>query len=462
MNKSNIYFNLVIIILCFSNMLSGQITGKNWISQLPQSMKNKSIASITIPGTHDSGTKNLPIAFGTQYSSIEEQLNFGVRFLDIRLNNGLFIAHGVAPDPSQPFSSVLNTCSNFLKKNPNEFIIMSVKEETTVSLPAWALLMTTEITSNKNLFYDLNNKKIPTINEAKGKIVLLSRFSNPDAGIRFDVSDNTPDDEIGKNGNTIYVQDRYDIDLQQSYRKEAIVKDFLKKAASNSNEDALFINFTSAVGSLYGLPNPKKLADEDINPFLMKELDTQGRNRYGCILMDCINADHAKKIYENNFPISLGEPITDVIGVSRGSKSTADSDVRGMESKGWKLFKGQNNKAVDFNAGASGHHIYILYKTGSGTPLTGLKAYIRESSMSKTSNFVLSCDDGAMTDFNNDAGGKYIYLEKIRNSGEEPIRKLGVANFSTASNLVKEENGASANFNRGIEKGDNIYLKIYK
>jgi 1-phosphatidylinositol phosphodiesterase len=50
--------------------------------------KDISLSKINIPGSHDAMTKNvdlLPFVASTQAYSIEEQLNAGIRYFDIRV-----------------------------------------------------------------------------------------------------------------------------------------------------------------------------------------------------------------------------------------------------------------------------------------------------------------------------------------------------------------------------------------
>ncbi|WP_457323325.1 dockerin type I domain-containing protein, partial [Roseateles sp. P5_E11] len=110
----------------------------------------KKLTELSLPGTHDSGTFHGvggPIA-QTQTMTIREQLDSGIRYLDIRLkyydllalqdcnqyyqssNCALLVFHG-GVDMFLPFESgVLQPTVAFLKSNPSELVIMSVVMET--------------------------------------------------------------------------------------------------------------------------------------------------------------------------------------------------------------------------------------------------------------------------------------------------------------------------------------------
>ncbi len=106
------------------------VSAWNWVEGQDNT---KLLSEISIPGTHDSGARYEPIA-GTakcQNLTISDQLNNGIRFLDIRcrhIDNAFAIHHGSIYQHLN-FDDVLNACFGFMGSHPGETIIMSVKEE---------------------------------------------------------------------------------------------------------------------------------------------------------------------------------------------------------------------------------------------------------------------------------------------------------------------------------------------
>jgi len=101
-----------------------------WMKRLPDS---RNINELSIPGTHDSGALHSigDVAGKCQSITIENQLNIGVRFLDIRLqlkNDELVVVHSFV-DQRLSFSKVLYQITRFIKDNPSEFLIISLKED---------------------------------------------------------------------------------------------------------------------------------------------------------------------------------------------------------------------------------------------------------------------------------------------------------------------------------------------
>ena len=159
-----------------------------WMKAFPD---NAPLSTLSIPGTHNSPThhKALP-SVRCQAVSLEEQMKNGVRFFDIRLqpkkpgnpkSDDLSLVHGAFPislTSPKKFRPLLNQVLEFLGKNPSETLIMSLKREGTGNTTDEQLA---------NILHDhyINPRKwwiqprIPTLGEARGKIVLMRRFALP-------------------------------------------------------------------------------------------------------------------------------------------------------------------------------------------------------------------------------------------------------------------------------------------
>ena len=153
---------------------------------------NKYLDELSIPGTHDSGTCSVDNDTEPQSSQakcqqdyIPTQLLEGIRYFDIRLgrndeNGDPGIDHGrcylLKKDGGfMHLSNVIDYFKTFLNENPSEALIMLASrgndEATDESVTtAFAKVMH----DNPDLFY--TSSRIPTLNEVRGKIVLLRRF----------------------------------------------------------------------------------------------------------------------------------------------------------------------------------------------------------------------------------------------------------------------------------------------
>lgn len=168
---------------------SSYVDGPCWMKYVDD---NKYLDELSIPGTHDSGTCSVDNDTEPQSSQakcqqdyIPTQLLEGIRYFDIRLgrndeNGDPGIDHGrcylLKKDGGfMHLSDVIGYFKTFLNENPSEALIMLASrgndEATDESVTtAFAKVMH----DNPDLFY--TSSRIPTLNEVRGKIVLLRRF----------------------------------------------------------------------------------------------------------------------------------------------------------------------------------------------------------------------------------------------------------------------------------------------
>ncbi|CFQ84530.1 phosphatidylinositol diacylglycerol-lyase [Yersinia frederiksenii] len=227
---------------------------QTWMSHLNDSTL---LSQISIPGTHDSASFNINISGGgftqTQSWNIEEQLDNGVRFLDARcrLIEDVFTMHHGAIFLKQQFGDILKICVDFLIHNPSEFIILSVKQEHTTenSIKKFHEVMRKRYLKHYgNVFY-LENK-IPKINEVRGKIILLRRYSGDNIGINATPWKDDTSFKIKNSHFNIHVQDHYaGYNALNIHFKRKFVAALLSEAKNKRAQD-LFINFLSVSGLL--------------------------------------------------------------------------------------------------------------------------------------------------------------------------------------------------------------------
>lgn len=274
----------------------------SWMSGLQD---NISISKISIPGTHDSGARvDAPVVSGTaktQDLSIAEQLNAGVRFLDIRcrhIDNAFTIHHG-AIYQNLNFDDVLNACYAFLNSHPSETIIMSVKEEYDASNTTRSFEQTFDSYVQKNPSkWDLG-ANIPTLGAVRGKIKLLRRFSSGTTkGINASPwADNTTFD-INNSGVQLKVQDYYKV-TNNDDKWNGIFN--LLNEAKNDTNGKLFVNFTSGYKpGIFGIPSIPTVSN-NINPRLKTFFQTNTQGSFGIMPIDFVNAELSELIVKTNF-----------------------------------------------------------------------------------------------------------------------------------------------------------------
>lgn len=149
------------------------------------------LSGLSIPGSHNTPTyhKALP-SVRCQAVSAREQLANGVRFFDIRVqptnpedpsSEDLALVHGVFPvslTGAKYLRKLINEIQDFLRDNPSETLIMSLKREGPGNATDEQLstILRTHYTKNDNKNW-YTEPRIPSLGEVRGKIVLMRRFT---------------------------------------------------------------------------------------------------------------------------------------------------------------------------------------------------------------------------------------------------------------------------------------------
>ncbi|MGM9637702.1 MAG: phosphatidylinositol-specific phospholipase C [Eubacteriales bacterium] len=297
-NKSISYGNLYSSDPSFT---AGQVENLSaqWMSFLSDSL---SVKDLSIPGTHDSGAAFQFVFSQTQNTTIAEQLEMGIRGLDMRCkvnkNGGFDIYHGIISQ-NLTFDEVLASCKSFLEAHPGETILMCVKEEND-SNAAFESTLRSYIEQDSDLWY--TDAGFPKLETVRGKIVLLRRFgASGTLGINFSGgwADNTTFD-ISAGGCTVRVQDFYQVgtdseeNLNNKWNAITAVLDY---AASTAGSGNFCICFTSGYTGTFGITNVSNY----INPKLAEKMASSGKARYGLIYSDFVTPEHCRGIYLTNF-----------------------------------------------------------------------------------------------------------------------------------------------------------------
>lgn len=186
---------------------------RTWMSGLADST---SLLRLTIPGTHDSVC--VDPANGTEWShtqnwDLAEQFDRGIRFLDIRCNglqdhmdDSFGVYHGPAYQDIT-FDGVLNRCRTFLAGSPDEVLVMRVKKEDGTKNDVGADFARIfdgylDAKGYRPLFWI--GDRIPTLGEARGRIVLITQFANSLPALRWPSGDNGTFTD-----SRFHLQDRY-------------------------------------------------------------------------------------------------------------------------------------------------------------------------------------------------------------------------------------------------------------
>lgn len=282
----------------------------DWMSKLPD---DRSLGEVVLPGTHDSATENVQLAYFSKCQALDvgEQLNAGFRYLDIRLaadGERLKLMHGFTNCTTSGFpwagalylETVLEQCDAFLTAHPTETVVFAVKQEHgDESVADFERLLDAYIRQKPELW--LLTDHIPTVGEARGKLVLMRRYADEaglgaQSGIPLLWENQNGHDDVSKNiashdngSYTLFVQDRYEYDAPDKWAAFAA-----GQANGETGSDRISVHFLSTKGTAtFG--HPYKFA-KALNPKLL-----QTESLTGWIVVDFASAKLAEHIWSQNF-----------------------------------------------------------------------------------------------------------------------------------------------------------------
>lgn len=291
----------------------------DWMKNVPSDFL---VSEINLPGTHDSCAQYIRFRHISrcQNKNVFEQLKMGIRLLDIRVKydgEALKVCHSFlhckkARNKREDllFKDVFEDCVTFLKENPSETILMIFKREAGKKEEETYDYFYNNFVRDSAYFYTKN--EIPSLGEARGKIVLLNRcganIENP-----FYTDENTGINLSGwpyqnsrkearlekvlipmrnkKSEQFFYLQDFFNLKPQKKW--EIAV---LPTIQNPPQDKAVLLNFFSG-SNLFSSPRRyarimyKRFSDYQLMPM----------KKYGWFILDFPNKKVIKKIILSNY-----------------------------------------------------------------------------------------------------------------------------------------------------------------
>lgn len=245
------------------------------------------VRDITVPGTHDSGARYGGIHVKTQSLTITQQLNAGVRYLDVRLRhtgNSFAVHHGAFYQEAM-FGDVLGEVVRFLANNPSEFVFMRVKEEYKPANNTRSFERTFDSYRARysSYIWSPTSDTNPRISDVRGRIVFLQDFASgalPAVGLSYNSFDIQDEWEVG-----------YDFG-KENFKKFGYITGYLAAAQNSSSNIINQLPISSPPQTPYG---SAEAINDLVYEYLM--LDTYGPDgldlpRYlGIVTMDFPGSD---------------------------------------------------------------------------------------------------------------------------------------------------------------------------
>lgn len=236
----------------------------SWMKYLPD---NAYVSGVSIPGTHDAATSTLNIWSKCQSKTLQQQLELGVRFFDLRPtgSDDLMIYHGSSTGVT--FDAAIAAMDRYLTANPSEACFVQMQFQSGKGNgTSWASAMGRYLASSAYRDRFLDFRSGLTLGAMRGKILILTRTDYDGTLVggkitswRDDVTDQTSSIVNGSASATLFIQDKYGGTTGIDNKKSAITA-YLDKARGKNGTDWLF-NFTSLATAVVTTPesNAKKL-----------------------------------------------------------------------------------------------------------------------------------------------------------------------------------------------------------
>ncbi|XP_075181495.1 1-phosphatidylinositol phosphodiesterase-like [Anomaloglossus baeobatrachus] len=270
-----------------------EVPSVTWLDWMPYLPDHVPLSALAIPGTHDTmAFFGGPLAECQSWNLIN-QYNSGVRFLDIRCRHyqdRLPIFHDLFYQRTD-FIQVLTDTVNFLTEHPRETILMRLKEEY-------------EPYQNTRSFYQsvdevlkqigercfFRSDRLPTLGEARGKVVILQNFPSRGEGPDFGPPYPGP----------MSISDDYQVS-DDSVKWAEVARHLT--VTQNGDPEKAYLTYCSATHWL--LYTPESLARK-INPRVLDYLNLKSsfasrRRSVGVVIMDFPGAELVRRIVLDNW-----------------------------------------------------------------------------------------------------------------------------------------------------------------
>lgn len=290
-------------------LITNDAEGYNWMGKIADSTK---LCDISIPGSHDSGARSTegyasPWA-KTQDLTISEQLNAGVRMLDLRLRYNADVSGEIQIVHSsiatydengnpQALSDVIQILYYFLMYNPTETVIVSFKEDDGSNESKIVSKINSYISSNSSRWYQSYNT--PTLGDVRGKIVVASRMSTL-RGLLLNSSDQGSDGGYAYDQyKNLYYQDRYNMGTENKWNNAVVPLLDMKKP-----DGAWSINYLSTTGAnINGVSSNANIMNQHFNDY-----GASNNKCYGIIMFDYVTDGLCKKVFKCNDLVAKNQP----------------------------------------------------------------------------------------------------------------------------------------------------------
>jgi len=291
---------------CFKSYKESENPGKNWMSRLDD---NSLLCETKIPGSHDSCTYSMLWLGETQNLNIDQQLECGVRYFDIRVNrvqDDYVIYHG--PLNGVRFDPIIDSIATFISSNPTETLLLDFQH-----FDNGAQDYVFETVTNKLLPYVVKNETSKSdlqfvselkTSDVRGKCVVFFGYG---AYANENYIFERNNDDCSKTGcslDSCYYTERNSAD-SKTYIEEHIpyYVDRIKQKKINEGFRGFSVLQCQLTDSalIFGPYSKEKSHDKNMSEYISKLPEKDFFNDLNIIMRDFVNTEKVSQIYNLNF-----------------------------------------------------------------------------------------------------------------------------------------------------------------
>lgn len=271
----------------------------SWMSMIKD---DTLVKELVIPGSHDSGTKDMSNVFETQDQDYYDQLKQGVRYFDTRVmysNDDFYMFHTAKGELK--YQKVLDDVNKFLTENPSEFIVLDFqyldggKDEMVFDM--------LEDTLGKDKLVNVSGSAIDFVNnlkvgEMRGKCLVFVGKDQSELNRPYQISrDKDTEPREGSALHSYYIKS-YNTSSSEIYLSEHISKYIDMYKESNGG---LFVLQGQLTHKLVGdIKEMEEGHDANMNKYVYDLYNSENLQYINIIMRDFVNCEKSSYILRLN------------------------------------------------------------------------------------------------------------------------------------------------------------------
>ena len=305
----------LIIIFCIGVIANGSCIDsyvnnkdlKNWMNNIND---NTLVNEIVMPGSHDGCSYDMLWLGETQQFNIEQQLEMGVRYFDIRVNktsdNEFIIYHDIINGVK--FLPILDSIKTFIMNNPSETLLLDFQhfkgnsQNDVLYFINEYLLNNNLLVVNDTTLSDLEFISSLTLKDSRGKCIIFwgDRSNDPTNYTFLRNNDNCSHSNMSLNSyyESDFHKNNYEYLVDNGY---PVYFDNIKDKINNEFKGIFVLQAQLTDGNLiFGPYSKEKVDSKNISNYILSFIDKEELKYLNVIMRDFLNEEKCEEIISLN------------------------------------------------------------------------------------------------------------------------------------------------------------------